>query len=82
MSEIGHYVNRIMTDEKYEVRADGTVESSMTLAAGTVPEEMIRISRDGFYIRGKKVPQDDKEAETVYNAFKQWLAWANLTRTQ
>lgn len=41
-------------------------------------DEMIRVTRDGFYVRGKKVPADDQEAETVYLAFKQWLAWANL----
>jgi hypothetical protein len=41
-------------------------------------DEMIKIAKDGFYVRGKKIPQDDKEAEAVYNAFKQWLAWANL----
>lgn len=42
--------------------------------------EMIRVERDGFYVRGKKVPVDDKEAETVYNAFKQFLTWAELNR--
>ena len=41
-------------------------------------DEMLRVTKDGFYVRGKKVEQDDKEAEIVYNAFKQWLAWANL----
>ena len=41
-------------------------------------DEMLRVDRDGFYVRGVKVPADDKEAEIVYNAFKQWLAWANL----
>ena len=50
--------------------------NSIQINAG--PDEMIRITRDGFYIRGQKVPADDKEAETVYNAFKQWLTWANL----
>lgn len=43
-------------------------------------DEMIKVTRDGFYVRGKKVPADDKEAETVYTAFKQWLAWAQLQR--
>ena len=43
-------------------------------------DEMLRITEHGFYVRGKKVPQDDREAETVYLAFKQWLAWANLQR--
>jgi len=55
--------------------------SAITLHTGGVnSDEMIRIDRDGFYVRGKKVPVDDREAETVYNAFKQWLAWANLQR--
>lgn len=43
-------------------------------------DEMIRVAPDGFYVRGAKVPQDEKEAETVYNAFKQWMAWAALTQ--
>ena len=42
-------------------------------------DEMLKITPDGFYVRGVKVPQDDKEAEVVYNAFKQWLAWAQLS---
>ena len=50
--------------------------SSIMLHAGA--DEMIRVAPDGFYVRGVKVPVDDKEAETVYNAFKQWLAWAAL----
>jgi len=43
-------------------------------------EEMLRIAADGFYVRGVKVPVDDKEALTVYNSFQQWLAWAQLQR--
>ena len=50
----------------------------ITLTNGS--SEMLRVAEDGFYVRGVKVPADDKEAETVYNAFKQWLAWANLQR--
>ncbi len=46
-------------------------------AGGT---EMLRVAQDGFYVRGVKVPADDKEAETVYNAFKQFLVWAELNR--
>jgi len=45
-------------------------------------EEMIRILKDGFYVRGVKVPVDDKEAIAVYNSFQQWLAWAQLQRPQ
>lgn len=43
-------------------------------------DEMIRITNEGFWVRGQRVEQDDKEAEAVYNAFKQWLAWAQLQR--
>lgn len=45
-------------------------------------DEMLRIAPDGFYVRGQKVPVDDKEAMAVYNSFMQWLAWAQLQRPQ
>ena len=41
-------------------------------------EEMLRISQDGFYIRGVKVEADAKEAEAVYKAFKSWMTYAIL----
>jgi len=43
-------------------------------------EEMLRISTEGFWVRGIRVEQDDKEAETVYNAFKSWMSWAQLNK--
>jgi len=43
-------------------------------------KEMLRVAEDGFYIRGEKVPVDDKEAATVYNAFKEFLVWNRLSR--
>jgi hypothetical protein len=42
--------------------------------------EMLKITNDGFWVRGVKVPQDDKEAVTVYNAFLQWMSYMALTR--
>jgi hypothetical protein len=42
--------------------------------------EMLRVTQEGFWVRGVRVEQDDREAETVYNAFKQWMAWASLTQ--
>lgn len=53
--------------------------SNITLNTGST--EMLRVAKDGFYVRGVKVPADDKEAETVYNAFKQFLVWAELHRS-
>ena len=55
-----------------------TQESVITFTGGS--DEMLRIAKDGFYIRGKRVKQDDKEAELVYNTFHQWLTWATLNR--
>ena len=43
-------------------------------------DEILRLSRDGFYVRGVRVPADEQEAEAVYEAFKAWLTWANLQR--
>jgi len=54
-------------------------QNSLTMTAGG--SEMLRVSRDGFYVRGVRVPADDREAETVYNTFKQWLVWHQITRT-
>jgi hypothetical protein len=42
--------------------------------------EMLRVTPDGFWVRGVRVKQDDTEAETVYNAFKAWMSWAQLNR--
>ena len=43
-------------------------------------DEMLRCSDNGFWVRGKKVNVDDKEAEQVYNSFKEWLAYQQLAR--
>ena len=47
------------------------------LSAGV---EVLKCSDKGFWVRGKKVKVDDKEAEKVYNSFKEWLTWQQLTR--
>ena len=41
-------------------------------------EEMLRVAKDGFYVRGVRVEADAKEAEAVYKAFKQWMTYAIL----
>ena len=52
------------------------VPNNITCFAGG--EEMLRVGPGGFWVRGVKVEQDDQEAQAVYNAFKQWMAWASL----
>ena len=83
----GHYdhiLNKDHSDEyvyapggPFTIRTDLDPQpNTITLRAGA--EEMIRCNPEGFWVRGEKVEQDDKEAEVVYNAFKQWLTWAQL----
>lgn len=53
----------------------------VTFYANDSFNEMLKITPDGFYVRGIKVPQDEREAESVYKTFHQWLTWATLNRT-
>jgi hypothetical protein len=55
-------------------------ESGNNIILYTGSEEMLKITQDGFYVRGVRVPADHTEAQTVYNSFKQWMAWASLTQ--
>ena len=70
-----------MTYKFHETNPDAAISM---MAGGA--DEMIRVSKDGFWVRGVKVPQDDKEAENYrsreyfINVFKQWMAWAALTQ--
>jgi hypothetical protein len=52
--------------------------NTITCMAGGA--EMLRVTPDGFWVRGVRVEQDDTEAEVVYNAFKAWMSWAQLNR--
>jgi hypothetical protein len=52
--------------------------NSIVLHSGD--SEMLKVAKDGFYIRGVKIEQDDKEAEQVYNCFKEWLTWSTMNR--
>ena len=53
-------------------------ENNVVFIAGGV--EMLKVCDNGFFVRGKQVPVDDQEAETVYNAFKEFLVWSRLHR--
>ena len=61
---------------EYEFADANTPPNTITCLAGG--EEMLRVGPEGFWVRGVKVPQDDQEAQAVYNAFKQWMAWMSL----
>ena len=68
MSEIG-YIN---------IDAMEKARNTITFNAGNPSIEMLKVSQEGFWVRGVKVTQDDKEAQVVYNAFKAWMMWAKL----
>jgi hypothetical protein len=55
-------------------------ENSITFDIDTMNTPMLKISPDGFYVRGVKVPVDDKEALTVFNTLKRFLVEAELRR--
>ena len=41
-------------------------------------DEVLKITPEGFWVRGTKVEQGPKEAQEVYHAFNQWLMWTRL----
>lgn len=61
-----------------DINAMERARNTITFCAGNPTTEMLKVSQDGFWVRGVKVEQDDKEALTVYNAFKAWMMWAKL----
>jgi hypothetical protein len=64
-------------DVVFEVDGITTPEAVTFFSSGI---EVLKFSSKGFWVRGKKVKQSDKEAETVYNSFKEWLIWQQLNR--
>lgn len=58
----------------------GTADSESTIVMCCGSEEMLKISPEGFWVRGQLVKQDDREAQAVYNSFKQWLVVSTLTQ--
>jgi len=64
--------------ENLSIGVGESVESNIVLVIQQT--EMLKITQEGFWVRGVKVEQDEQEARQVYQAFQSWLAWANLTR--
>ena len=62
------------------VDSEHVEQNTVVFQAGNPSVEMLKVGKDGFWVRGQRVEQDDKEAATVYNAFRQWMVWAELNR--
>jgi len=58
----------------------GSANSIEFNAGGDAANEMLRITPEGFYVRGVKLEQDEHEAKLVYDAFREWMTWAALER--
>ena len=78
-TELENIMANWAADHGLDPHVMGIEPSTITYMAGST--EMLKVGPDGFWVRGVKVPVDDKEAETVYNAFKQFLVWSELHRT-
>jgi hypothetical protein len=71
---ITQYTDLYLDIDDYSDSRLGANDISLT-AAG---DEMLRVAKDGFYVRGVRVEADEKEAKAVYEAFKQWMTYAIL----
>lgn len=72
------YVIRGLRDDLETYRFHEAAPNSIGFNVGET--EMIKVAEDGFYVRGERVPADANEAKVVYEAFKSFLAWAELNR--
>jgi hypothetical protein len=59
---------RILHNQGFISQESPSLTSSFTVK-GNGPEELLRISEDGFWVRGIKVEQDPGEAKAVYQGF-------------
>lgn len=57
-----------------------TVQPESYITFITNQSELLKITEEGFFVRGKKVEADEQEAASVYRAFKEFLIWSALTR--
>ena len=69
-----------IADEAGVYQIHGSNEYQNSVSFHCAGEEVLRLGPNGFYVRGKKIEQDDNEAQIVYNSFKEWLTWQQLNR--
>ena len=64
-----------------DLEIENPVPHTIVFNAGT-DDEMLKITPDGFYVRGVQVEQDANEAEAVYKAFKEFMTWAIISKPE
>jgi hypothetical protein len=73
---ITQYTGKLDLEMENDYFSNRLGANDINLTAGG--EEMLRVAKDGFYVRGVRVEADEKEAKAVYEAFKQWMTYAIL----
>ena len=68
-----------MAVTQYEYQND--IEPN-TISFNPDGDEMLRITAEGFWVRGVKVAQGPGEAQAVYDSFRAFLTWAQMTRPE
>ena len=74
---MNNWARELPDEPNFTFDVDAEPNNITMISAG---KEMLRVAEDGFYVRGEKIPVDDKEAATVYTAFKEFLVWSRLSR--
>lgn len=64
---------------KFEIHDVNAKPSNLVMLVNET--EWIKITEEGFWVRGEKVEQGPKEARIVYDAFREFLMWSNLTKS-
>lgn len=62
------------------INSEHVEQNTVVFQAGSPSVEMLKVGKDGFWVRGQRVEQDDHEAATVYNAVRQWMVWSEMNR--
>lgn len=80
--DVGILAQEVSGTFQIDTEAIERARNTITFHSGGVANtEMLKVSPEGFWVRGVKVEQDDGEAKKVYEAFKQWMIWAELNRS-
>lgn len=72
-----HKLITAMELSKFAENLEPGDQSIVFMASDEVNGELLRIERDGFYVRGIKLEQDANEARAVFEAIREWLSKNN-----
>lgn len=69
-----------MSWDSWNERVELGTPSSDSIVFNAADNEMLKVTQDGFWVRGVRVEQGPGEAEAVYAAFKEFMTWAIISR--